>query len=442
VEFVVTEGQRYRIGQVEIAGNQEIQDRSVRRILDEEGFRPGQWYDADAARGDGKGELEVLMRRSLLTNDLVIEPLEPKGQTRDARVNLNEGQTGSMMFGAGVSTDSGVIGQVIYDQKNFDIADWPESWDELITGKSFKGAGQRLRASISPGTVQSSFAISFTEPYLFDKPMALDTVLSGYERARESYDEQRLKGYLGLEKRYDNKWMRGIGVRAEQVRVSNLDWDAPREIRDVEGNNMLYGIRPYIDKNTTDNRFLPTKGYHFDAGYEQVTGDYNFGVLDATQRWYRTLYEDLAERKTVLETKVRGATIVGDAPPFEKFYAGGSTSLRGFKYRGVSTRGKQYNPTTPIVNPEKKDPIGSEWILTASAEVMVPLDSEYLSWLFFLDTGMIDSGGPRASIGTGIQISIPQWFGPVPMRLELAAPFLKEGDDDTRVFSISMGALF
>jgi outer membrane protein assembly factor BamA len=145
--------------------------------------------------------------------------------------------------------------------------------------------------------VQSSYSIAFTEPYLFDKPMALDTVLSGYERGRESYDEQRLKGYLGLEKRYESKWARGIGVRAEQVSVDNLDWDAPKEIYDVKGDNMLYGIRPYIDKNTTDNRFLPTKGYHFDAGYEQVTGDYNFGVLDATQRWYRTLYEDLAERR-------------------------------------------------------------------------------------------------------------------------------------------------
>ena len=218
VEFVVTEGERYRIGQIEIAGNQEIQDRSVRRILDEEGFRPGQWYDADAARGDGKGDLEVLMKRYVLANEVVIEPLEPKGQTRDARVNLSEGQTGSVILGAGVATDSGVIGQLVYDQRNFDIADWPESWDELITGKSFKGAGQRLRASINPGTVQSSFSVAFTEPYLFDKPMALDTVLSGYERGRESYDEQRLKGYLGLEKRYENKWSRGIGVRAEQVR--------------------------------------------------------------------------------------------------------------------------------------------------------------------------------------------------------------------------------
>jgi outer membrane protein assembly factor BamA len=55
---------------------------------------------------------------------------------------------------------------------------------------------------------------------------------------------------------------------------------------------------------------------------------------------------------------------------------------------------------------------------------------------------MIETGGIRAAAGIGIQIMIPQWFGPVPMRFELAAPFLKSGDDDTQVFSFSVGALF
>ncbi|RKY06429.1 MAG: hypothetical protein DRP56_07420, partial [Planctomycetota bacterium] len=43
---------------------------------------------------------------------------------------------------------------------------------------------------------------------------------------------------------------------------------------------------------------------------------------------------------------------------------------------------------------------------------------------------------------TGIQILIPQFFGPVPMRFELAAPFMKEEEDETQAFSFSMGALF
>jgi outer membrane protein assembly factor BamA len=62
--------------------------------------------------------------------------------------------------------------------------------------------------------------------------------------------------------------------------------------------------------------------------------------------------------------------------------------------------------------------------------------------LFFVDTGMIDTGGYRVSVGTGIQILLPQWFGPVPMRFELATPLLKDSGDETRVFSFSVGRLF
>jgi outer membrane protein assembly factor BamA len=71
----------------------------------------------------------------------------------------------------------------------------------------------------------------------------------------------------------------------------------------------------------------------------------------------------------------------------------------------------------------------------------VPL-VDNLAALFFVDSGAIDSGNYRASIGTGIQITLPQWFGPVPMRFELAVPVMKDGDDETQVFSFSIGKLF
>jgi outer membrane protein assembly factor BamA len=56
-----------------------------------------------------------------------------------------------------------------------------------------------------------------------------------------------------------------------------------------------------------------------------------------------------------------------------------------------------------------------------------------------VDSGIIDTGGYRASVGTGIQIQIPQWFGPVPMRFELASPFMKDEQDETQAFSFSIG---
>ncbi len=339
VEFEIDEGSRYHIGEVIITGNTTIQDHAIRRVLDEEGFTPGNWYDADMARGDGEGELERIIKQTVVTESATIFPVGDDPNTRDAVVSIKEGQTGSIMLGAGVASDSGVIGQISLDQRNFDFRDTPESWGELFTGKAFRGAGQRFRISLSPGTVVSTYLVSFTEPYLYDKPVALNLAASSFERGRESYDEGRMAATVGFEKRYDTDWRRGVSFRGEMVDVDSLDWDAPKEIVDVKGTNSIFGSRFYIQKDTTDSRYRPSRGYNFDAGYEQVFGDFTFGVISATQRWYTTLHEDLSENKTVLETKIWGGAIVGDAPPFEKFYVGGIGSMRGFEYRGISPRG-------------------------------------------------------------------------------------------------------
>ena len=440
LEMFISEGERFRIGQINITGNEETQDKVVRHVLDEYDFKPGQWYNADIARGDGNGYLERLIQRSVLTEAAIITPTGVTPGQRDAQVSIVEGQTGSVMLGAGVGSDSGVIGQLVFDQRNFDIHDLPENFGEFITGKAFKGAGQALRIAFQPGTDVSQYSISFTEPYLNDKPVSLDVIGSSYERWQESYDEKRTKGYVGFEKREKNRWRKSIGFRVENVEVDDIDPNAPQEIKDVAGNNLLAGVKVGFGRDLTDDKFMPSAGYSFNVSYEQVDGDHSFGIARGVHRGYKTLYEDLSERKTVLATKLLGAAIVGDAPAFEKFYGGGTGlyGIRGFDYRGVSPRGLQTN----VMNAERKDPIGSDWIFIASAEVVVPLVSDNFGALFFVDSGMVETGGYRAAIGTGIQILLPQWFGPIPMRFELSAPFMKDDSDDEQVFSFSVGRLF
>ncbi len=429
--FDIKEGERFRIGQVNISGNTITQDKVVRRVLDEKEFKPGEWYNAHIARGNGEGELEKDIKMNVYTETATITPVGEKPGRKDAEVRITEGKTGSILFGAGVSSTDGLIGQMIYEQRNFDIKKWPKDWRKFFSEDAFKGAGQRLRIAAEPGTQVSRYSISFTEPYFKDKPIAMTLAGSSWQRDRESYEEQRQKGYLGFTRRMKQGRYRVLAFRLENVTVESVDADAPKEVTDVKGDNLLAGIKIGFGRDTTDNRFTPTKGKNYEASYEQVAGDHTFGILDGTYRWYKTLHEDLARRKTVLETKLHAATVIGDAPTFEKFYAGGIGSIRGFDYRGISPRAGADH-----------DPVGSDWIATASGEISVPLTSEVLSALFFVDTAMIDTGGIRASAGIGIQILIPQWFGPVPMRFELAAPFLKDDEDDTQIFSFSVGALF
>ncbi|OXU15951.1 outer membrane protein assembly factor BamA [Sedimentisphaera salicampi] len=436
--YDIDEGKRFKIGEVRITGNYQTHDKVVRRELDYEGFKPGRWYDGKEAKGNGKGQLEKDVKQATLAEDVFIKSVDgEKPGTKDAVVNITEGMTGMVMFGAGIDSNNGLVGQVIYEQRNFDIQDWPESLSEFFDGRSFKGAGQRLRISLEPGTEVNRYSIDFTDPYAWERPFSLNLGSSRFWRGRECYDEERTKGYIGLTRRYEDDWYLGIRLRAENVTVSDLDADSPQEIYDVEGDTGLFGTKFSAKKKVTDDKYIPTEGYVFDASFEQVTGDYNFGVVSSSYTNYETLKEDLAGRRTVFSTKIYGAAILGDAPPFEKFYAGGSGSLRGFDYRGVSPRGE--STTTPGVY---DDPIGSDWIAIGTAEITFPLASDRYNWLLFGDAGMIDEGGPRTSIGTGIEILIPQWFGPVPMRFEIAAPITKEGEDETEFFSFSMGRLF
>ena len=72
----------------------------------------------------------------------------------------------------------------------------------------------------------------------------------------------------------------------------------------------------------------------------------------------------------------------------------------------------------------------------------VPLASDMFQGLFFVDSGAVDTGSYRVAVGTGIQILLPQWFGPVPMRFEFAVLVMKSDGDNTQIFSFSVGRLF
>ncbi len=469
IEYAIVSGERFKINQINITGNKGTQDKVIRHILDEYGFTPGQWYNAEIAKGDGQGYLEKTIRNMAVTEGAAITPTGKLPGLKDAQVDITEGQTGMIMFGAGVGSDSGIVGQLVYQQRNFNIKDRPKSLKDIFTGKAFKGGGQTLRIALEPGTEVSQYSVSFSDPYFQEKPITFDTGVSSYERGREVYDEQRVKGSFSFEKRYQSGWRRSIAFRGEIVNLNDFDKPGPnqlipgtstplpngvaREIIKYKGKSSIFGLRYGFGKDKRDDRYNPSSGYSFAAGYEQVAGDYTFGVLDAVYRRYYTLHEDLAENKTILAIKLLGAAAIGDVPIFERFYAGGTGAygIRGFEYRGISPRvappafdwddpcDANFVGTTV---PGDEDPVGSDWIFIANAEVTVPLGGDTFAGILFVDSGIIEEGGYRASAGIGLQIMIPQWFGPVPMRFELAHPFMKHEDDDTQMFSFSVGRLF
>jgi len=442
--IAVKEGRQFRIGRIDITGNETTKDKVIRRVLDEYDFTPGELYDAKDAPKEGNGRLEKYAQRAASADQVMIRPVAPENgdpNTKDVRVDMQEGMTGIIRPGVGFSSDNGVMAQIIYQQQNFDIADLPDSFGEWFTPwRTFRGGGQRLSVRLEPGTRYSQYSVGFVDPYWRDEPITFNTLGQSWKRFRESYDEKRLKGAFGFEERINEQWRRSIGFRAENVGVSDLDYDAPQEIRDVHGNNQLYGVRLGTGFSGVDDIYDPSQGRNLSGSYEQVTGDDTFGILEGTYTHYFTLHEDVLGRKTVLAGKVLAGTIVGEAPPFERYYAGGTSryGIRGFEYRGVSTRGLQTN----VLNPVRKDPIGSDWIFLAGAEITIPLVGENFGLLLFADSGTIDTGSYRLSIGTGLEIKVPQVFGNTPIRFEIATPLLKDEEDETQIFSFSGGGMY
>ncbi|MBI5864802.1 MAG: outer membrane protein assembly factor BamA [Planctomycetes bacterium] len=431
VVYQITEGVRSRFGRITIRGNEVTKDEVVRRELR---FYPGEDYNTVKAR---EGEKRV--SETGLFSKATITPLEDIEGEREALVEVAEAETSNFLFGVGVSADNGIIGSVTIENRNFDLLNWPRTRGEVF--KAWKGDGQRARIVLEPGTEVTRFRIEFTEPYLFDKQLRFDSSLYLFQRNRTSYDEERYGFVPAISKRFDSGLMRDWAVegalRFEGIDISDLRDFAARDIRDVKGTSTLTSLKGTLVHDTTDSRFVATKGHRFYIGWEQVGalgGDYDFGKPTAGVTWYKTMSTDAFDRKSVLALRADTGLIVGEAPVFERFYGGGFGSIRGFSFRGVSPRDGVYNDRT-----------GGDFVLLTGAEYSFPLYADNFRGVTFLDMGTVERDigitSWRASVGFGLRINIKAYVT-IPLVLDFGFPIAKDDQDDTQVFNFNFGASF
>ena len=122
----------------------------------------------------------------------------------------------------------------------------------------------------------------------------------------------------------------------------------------VDGQSDLGSIGFTVNRNTTDNRLFPTSGSI--AGltlqrYGTLLGDYDFWKASINFKKFWTVDEDFFGRRRVVSVRTEIGHIFDDdtitvdgqsvsvSPLFERFYAGGHRTLRGFKFRGIGPRG-------------------------------------------------------------------------------------------------------
>ena len=155
---------------------------------------------------------------------------------------------------------------------------------------------------------------------------------------------------------------------------------------------------------------------------------------------YKKLYDFPADNPNVLhiaaESHFSGPAFGDDdVPIYERFFAGGIGSFRGFAFQGIGPR-----QTVPPGNA----PVGGRFLFLGTIEYIIPLYKETYQMYIFNDSGTL-TDTPRASafdqlrstVGVGFQLNVPGMG--IPLILNFAVPLKSQPRDEEEFFSFALG---
>jgi len=350
-------------------------------------------------------------------------------------VTTYETQTGRLMLGVGVNSNSGLVGNAVIDEQNFNLTRLPRSWEDIRNATAFRGAGQQFRIEAAPGTQFSRYAINFHNPYLANTPISFGVSGSFFTRLYQDWTEQRTGGRvaLGYQFLFDPNLTIVGSFRGENVNISNPVAGAPPQLTSVVGNNTFMSGMVQMIHDTRNNAFLPTQGHRVSVAAEQAFGSFTFPriTLDASQFFLLRERPDTSGRHTLMLSTQLGFSGV-NTPIYENYFAGGYSTLRGFYFRGAS----------PTINGVQ---VGGRFEWINSVEYMFPITADdMLRAVVFTDFGTVEQNITltgqdfRVAPGVGLRINVPA-MGPAPIALDFAVPVHQAPGDRQQLFSFFIG---
>jgi outer membrane protein insertion porin family len=391
ISYKIVENKVSYVDKVRVRGNVKTKDIVIRRELR---IRPGDKFDGEKLKRS-KERLENLGFFDEVSYDTEDTDVENK---KDLIVDVKEAKTGAFSFGGGYSTVDQFIGFVEIEQKNFDWKNFPY----------FTGAGQDLRVRAELGNLTSNYSLSFTEPWLFDYPVAF-----GFDAYRDSRDKNSDTGYgydqtvtggdVRLGKALTEYFRADVAYRYDRIEISSVDDDASKELKSEAGRNTISSMQLGLTFDTRDNVFVPKRGDVI-SGSIQGAGGFLGGTKDFVKFYGRASHYVPLFRGSVLEFRGRVglADPYGDTkkiPIYERFFAGGADTVRGYNERKVGP-----------IDPDSKDPLGGDSMLIGNIEYTYPL-FDFLKVATFFDIGNvwplwddIGTDGMKKSVGVGVRL--------------------------------------
>ena len=291
IAYNIIEGEVAYVNKVNIKGNTKTKDVVIRRELR---IKPGERYDGAKLRRS-KERLYNLGFFEDITFDTQ-ETSEPS--KRDMVVEVKETKTGEFSFGGGFSSIDKLVGFVEVEQRNFDLLNFP----------TFTGDGQDLKLRGEFGSTRKNYLLSWTEPWIFEKPLSFGFDLYASEHNRSgstgyAYDEKRQGGDIRFGKEF-SEYLRGdLTYRLEEVDISDLSSDVSSALKAEEGKNTISSTMFQLTRDTRDNQFNPSKGNLLIGSIEVagglLGGDKDFAKFFDSLSRYSTIGPFVLELKGV-----------------------------------------------------------------------------------------------------------------------------------------------
>jgi outer membrane protein insertion porin family len=421
---IVENAQSY-VEQIIIQGNNRTKDKVIRREL---AVAPGQIYDSVRA-DQSKKRLENLQ----YFEKVDISPQDTTVPNRkNMVVTVEEKRTGSVTFGAGFSSVDSLLGFVEITQGNFDIFNFPY----------FTGGGEKFRVRLQYGLERQDFEVSFKEPWFLEQRLALgyDLFYHNATYLSDYYNQRNIGASVSLSRAFGPFWAGSITYTLQDFDLYDFaDNYSPQLLRE-QGWRTDSSITLGMSFDNRDSVLLSRHGVHADFSAEfaggPLLGQTNIYKFQADAQKYILLPYDMI-------ITIAGATGVADyydgsdeVPLFDRFFLGGSRSIRGFGNRDIG----------PV--DENDEPLGGDTMAYGNLELTFPIidrvrgavwnDLGFLDARSFHYTDAIQEGD--AAAGIGLRLNLP--IGP--LRLDYGIPYKDQGynHSNTGKFSFDVGYQF
>jgi len=429
LRFDLTEGRKFTVRDVLISGNTATRDKVIRRELV---IQPGDPVD--------RNRVEISRRRLLGMGYFTkVEADTVNADSADEKVvrfKVEEKMRRyNFRLAAGVSDINNLFGMVEASIDNFDIAN-PKGW--------FYGGGQRARIQGILGVENAGFNIDFVEPWFLDHPIRFETSAYLNTTIYDNWDETRTGGKFSFQRKiFDDFTTIAAGYKFEVIHMDEFDSKIKPYVKanDLAGTFLVSQPSIMLSRDTRDSIIDPTEGYNINF-FGAISPEW----LGSSSSYYRlelkgSYYKSFFDKFLVAMVGFRMGTVSGfggdedEIPLFERYYLGGSNSLRGFEYRSVG----------PTFN---KENVGGLSMLTMTAEVSHAIWGP-IRGAVFCDAGgawdrayEIDFSKFNIGAGYGFRVKLP--YLNVPLRLDFAFPLLnnQEGAANKLRLHFNVGAGF